>query len=184
MPHLSTVCRPPSWVLWRRAWQTMPTRTASAGSGPMSSIQESGLAVLAVRYTDLETRDFLRRVRSALNRAAPEDNREISKAIRSRVRGARPDAFRIVSGPHPGWREDVALVYAYLITAEGLPTRQAVAGFVQLWWELDSTETHELVLVMVDGAGNETPLRMADLALGYDAVHGSSPPCQDEASEP
>ena len=120
---------------------------------------------MRARYGDLETRDFLRRVRSALRRAAPEDNREISKAITSRVRGARPDAFRIVPGPHASWREDVALIYAYLITPDGLPTREAVAGFVQLWWELDSTETRELVVVIVDGAGNETPLGMADLAL-------------------
>ena len=150
----------------------------------MSSFRESGLAVLQARYGDLETRDFVRRVRSALRRAAPEDNREISRAIRARVHGAHPDAFRIVPGPHPAWREDVALVYAYLITAGGLPTREAVAGFVQLWWELDSTETHELVLVMVDDAGHETPLSMADLALTYDMVHGSPPSPEDEASEP
>ena len=149
----------------------------------MSSIRESGIAVLRARYADLETRDFLGRVRSALHRAAPEDNREISNAIRSRVRGARPHAFRVVPGPHAGWREDVALIYAYLITPDGLPTREAVAGFVQLWWELDSTETHELVVVMVDGGGNETPLSMADLALTYDMVHGSPPPRQDDAPE-
>ncbi len=146
------------------------------------SFRERGLAVLQARYANLETQDFLRRVRSALRSAAPEDNREISQAIRARVRGAHPDAFRIVPGPHPGWREDVALVYAYLISPDGLPTRQAVAGFVQLWWELDSTETHELVLVMVDDAGNETGLSMADLALTYDMVHGSPPPPEDEAS--
>ena len=54
---------------------------------------------------------------------------------------------------------------------------------MQLWWELDSTETHELVVVMVDGGGNETPLSMADLALTYDMVHGSPPPRQDDAPE-
>jgi hypothetical protein len=137
------------------------------------------LAVLQARYADLETRNFLGRVRSVLRRAAPEDNQEIIEAIRARVHGLRPAAFRIVAGPHEGWRADVAMVYAYLITRDGLPPRGVLADFIQLWWELDSTETHELVLVMVDADGHETPMAMADLAISYDAVHASPPPEQE-----
>ena len=130
------------------------------------------LTILHARYPDLETRYFLRRVRRILLQADPDGNQEIGAAIGERV-SVRPDAFRIAPGPHEDWAPHVALVYAYLITPDGLPLQDEVAAYVQLWWELDSSETHELVLVLVDLDGHETPMAMADLAIGLDVVrHG------------
>jgi hypothetical protein len=139
------------------------------------------LAALQARYADLETRHFIPRVCADLRRADRDANREIIAAIRERVPGVRPSAFRIVPGPHEGWGERVALVYAYVVTPDGLPTQAQVADFTQLWWELDSTATHELVLVIVDPDGHETPMDMPRLAIGLDVTRHCPPATPDEA---
>jgi hypothetical protein len=141
----------------------------------------SALAALQARYADLETRTFIGRVCSALRRVDRDGNQEIIEAIRERVPDLRPSAFRIVPGPHQGWAPRVALVYAYLITPDGLPTQTQVASFTQLRWELDSTATHELVIVLVDRDGHETPMDMPSLAIGLDvARYGPHAQPEDE----
>ncbi len=124
-----------------------------------SKRRASPLAVLGARYPDLETRDFLARVCDSVVRVASPyraDNREIRDTIRERVR-VRPSAFRITKGPHPealDVDDGVRVVYAFVITPDGLPTQDEVSRYAALWWELDSTETHELALVVVDSDGH------------------------------
>ena len=134
---------------------------------------EPWLAALRVRYSDLETTNFLGRVVSSIHKHEHTEGwgAEINGAIRRRCKGLRPDAFRIVPGPHEGWRDDVHKVVAYLCTPDGLIPPVIVPRWVQMWWECDATETHTLDIVMVDAAGQETPLDTQSLALGYDRVH-------------
>ena len=131
--------------------------------------------MLGARYPDLETRDFLARVCDSVVRVASPyraDDREIRDTIRERVR-VRPSAFRITKGPHPealDVDDGVRVVYAFVITPDGLPTQDEVSRYAALWWELDSTETHELALVVVDSDGHETLMDMPRLAIGLDVV--------------
>jgi hypothetical protein len=142
----------------------------------MMTARKPGVEFLSARYPDLETRNFLGRVASALHRAAPEDNRSIIGAFRARCQGLRPGAFRIVPGPHEGWAPHVAVVVVYLPASNGRPPLADLERYLRLGWALDATETHELSLVMVDEVGHETPLAMTDLLIEYDRVHGDPPP--------
>lgn len=135
----------------------------------MSLAEKAAIAQLNRRFGDrIQLSGFTRTIRDELDEAE-EDPESVGRFRRI------PDGFFIVTEPETGLRWVVAIEVEHTHHL----TRDKLADYAELWFSLDCTVTHELLLFVADRYGN---LNAINLMSEWYSLHSKKPLSEEDAA--